>query len=56
MSWKDDLCDAWLENMPENYDSMTREEQLDAYMKFEKGWIEDGYARADFARDQMEDR
>jgi hypothetical protein len=52
MSWKDDLCDAWLENMPENYDQMTKDEQIKAYMKFEREWIENGVAQAEAREDR----
>ena len=56
MSWKDDLCDAWMENMPEDYDILSREKQLEAYMKFEREYIENGYAKADYLNDQSQDR
>ena len=52
MSWKDDLCDAWLENMPENYDQMSKEDQLKAYTKFEQEWIETGEAKAESREDR----
>ena len=52
MSWKDDLCDAWLDNMPENYDSLTKDEQLKAYLKFEQEFLEGSVAQAESREDR----
>jgi hypothetical protein len=52
MSWKDDLIDAWFENMPEDYDKMSKDNQLKAYMKFEREWIEGSYCLAESREDR----
>ena len=52
MSWKDDLCDAWIENQPENYDKLSKDEQLRLYMKFEQEFCEGQVAQAEAREDR----
>jgi hypothetical protein len=49
---KDALCDAWCEYMPENYDDLSKEEQMKIYEKFEQDFCEGMLAQAEAREDR----
>ena len=52
MSHPKDMVDDWIDSMPDNYDQMTREQQLECYRKWEQGIMEYSVAQEEAREDR----